>query len=144
MPEILKTTLLEYDKSTLIIDLIKHANGHLYIEVEQVIHFANHTSQAQKIKINPSILDDIITTLRSFEKVIPKRTKSPRNYFSNNRKEELKRRYFKGVSIKDLALQFGCSNKIIEQILSNDGIEIVNNEIPKPRSGYRYKRRRNS
>ena len=144
MAEILKTTLLEYDKSTFIIDLIKHVNGQLYIEVEQIIHFANHTNQAQKIKINPSILDDIIATLRSFEKVIPKRTKSAKNYFSNDRKEEVKRRYFKGISIKDLALQFDCSEKIIEQILSNDGIEIVSNEIPKQRSGYRYKKRRNS
>ncbi len=51
MAEKLKTTLLECDKSTFIIDLIKHTNGQLYIEVEQIIHLANDTNEAQKIKI---------------------------------------------------------------------------------------------
>ena len=42
------------------------------------------------------------------------------------------RPYLKGgVEIKHLAMQFDCSETIIEQILHNKGIEIVNNEIPK-------------
>lgn len=132
MEETLDTVLLEYDKSTFIIDLVKHSNGKLYIAVEQIVHGLNHENYSQKIKINPSILDDIIEALLNLKKKLPKNkaVSSSKRYFSSERKEEVKKRYFKGVSIKDLALQFDCSKNIIEQILTNSGIEIVNNEIP--------------
>jgi hypothetical protein len=139
--EKLNTTLLEYDKSTFIIDLIKHSNGQLYIAVEQIIHLDNNVHQSQKIKINPSILDDLTETLLNLKKKLPKANKALpfETYFSNERKEEVKKRYFKGISVKDLSLQFGCTENIIEQILTNSGIEIVSNEVPKIG---RYRRRR--
>lgn len=142
MDETLDTVLLEYDKSTFIIDLIKHSNGQLYIAVEQILHRLNQENYSQKIKINPSILDDIIETLINLQKKLPKdkAASSSKRYFSAERKEEVKKRYFKGVSIKDLALQFGCSMSIIEQILTNSGIEIVDNEVPN--KGQRLKKSR--
>ncbi len=136
------TTLLEYDKSTFINDLIKHSNGQLFVAIEQIVHVNNDVNQRQRIKINPSILDDIIETLINFKKKLPKETSSSKRYFSSEKKEEAKKRYFKGVSIKDLALQFGCSENIIVQLLTNDGIEIVSNEVRKRTSFYKYKRKR--
>jgi hypothetical protein len=143
MEEILSTISLEYDKSTFIIDVVKHSNEQLYIAIEQIIHLhlTDKDNQSQKIKINPSILDDIIETLINFQKQLPKQLSSKR-YFSKERKEEVKKRYLKGISIKDLVLQFNCKENIIEQILRNSGIEIVSNEIPKATGRFKYKRRK--
>ncbi|SFQ43231.1 hypothetical protein [Parafilimonas terrae] len=142
MEQILDTILLEYDKSTFIIDLRKHSIGPLYITVEQIIHFDNNLNLSQKLKINPSILDDIIDVLINLKgKLSAGNKKVPsQRYFSSEKKEEVKKRYFKGISIKDLSLQFGCTENIIELILRNGGIEIVSNEVPKNIG--RYKRRR--
>ena len=139
MEEKLKTIQLEYDKSTFLIDLIKASNEQFYVSVEQIIHIKDNNS-SQTIKINPSILNDIIETLVNLKNQLPKQITSSKRYFSPEKKEEVKKRYFKGVPIKDLALQFDCKESIIEQILTNDGIEIVS-EMPKDLRRFKYKRR---
>jgi len=138
MEEILQTTLLEYDKSSFLIDLIKHHSGEIFIAIQQDIH-AGDKCQTQKIKINPSILDDVLEVLNNYKNKVSQKNPSVRNYFSTERKEEVKKRYFKGLEIKDLALQFNCSENIIEQILNNSGIEIVSNKVPEE---YKWKHRR--
>jgi len=132
MDEKLQTTLLEYDKSTFLLDLIKHSNGILYVAIQQTIHLDKDKSEIHKIKINPTILPDIIEVLSQYKEKLPIDKLSASNYFSIERIQEIIKRYLKGgVKIKDLALQFDCSEEIIEQILRNKGIEIVSNEIPK-------------
>ncbi len=37
MKDIIETTQLEFDKSAFLIDLVKHENGELYIEIIQTI-----------------------------------------------------------------------------------------------------------
>ena len=64
-----------------------------------------------------------------------------KNYFSQEKKKEIIARYFKGVEIEDLALQFDCSINIIEQIITNAGLEIVSNKLPK-RTKWRKQRRK--
>ncbi len=140
MEEILQTTLLEYDKSSFLIDLIKHHYGEYYIAIQQDIH-VHDNCQTQKIKINLSILDDILEVLNNYKNKVSQKNPGTRNYFSSERKEEVKRRYFKGIEIKDLALQFDCSENIIEQILINSGIEIVSNKVPEEYK-WKYRRRR--
>lgn len=144
MEENLDTILLEYDRSTFIIDLRKHSKGQLYIAMEQIVHVGNNANHSQKININPSILEDVIGSLITLNKKLIRETKalSSNTYFSIQRKDEVKKRYFKGVPIKDLSLQFGCSETIIENILFNSGIQIVSNEIPKKTLRYRFKRRK--
>ncbi len=51
MEEILQTTLLEYDKSSFLIDLIKHHSGEIFIAIQQDIH-AGDKCQTQKILFN--------------------------------------------------------------------------------------------
>lgn len=63
-------------------------------------------------------------------------------YFSDQKQQSLIERYFKGITIEDLALQFNCSIKIIHQILFNKGIPIVDTKMPKWDRNFRYKRRR--
>ena len=46
---------------------------------------------------------------------------------------EIQEIYFKGVSLKDIALKFNCKIELIEMALRKRGIEIVSNEMPKPK-----------
>jgi hypothetical protein len=66
MEEILKTTLLEYEKSAFIIDLVKHHNGKQYIRILQTIQ-VEESEHKRAIKINPSLLSDIVNILNSYQ-----------------------------------------------------------------------------
>ena len=65
MAEILKSTLLEFDKSFTHINFMKPLSGENYIAVEQTM-VNNNTKQ--KIKINISDLPQIISTLQMYQK----------------------------------------------------------------------------
>ncbi len=129
MEKVLKTKLLEFDKSGFLIDIIKNRKGAKYIKIEQIIH---DTKERQSIRINPAVLSDIIEVLNSYRKEIDNKPLKPYEKksetttgFIASEQNEIVKRYLKGVPIRDLGLQFSCSPKHIEQILFNKNIEIV-------------------
>ena len=69
--------------------------------------------------------------------------KNSKSYFSVEKQNSIVEIYLKGISIKDLALQFDCSLQILEQILYNKGIEIVDQKQPKRTNRFRKKGTRN-
>lgn len=135
MPDIIHTTLLEYAKSAFLLELIKHPKGKLFVEVVQTIHEQEHYKQS--IKINPDAIPDIIRILQEYQHKIPKR--KVRTLALDIQK--IKRYYLKGVSIKDLAMQNACSIKTIENMLRNQGLEIVTSK-PKRRRRYWNRKRK--
>lgn len=147
MEEIIKTTLLEYGKSAFVIDLVKHSSGKQYIRVLQTIN-DEESYHKRAIKINPSLLSDIIGVLNSYRDLIPglkddkqlKKTIPLSRGLSESQKTEIQNRYLKGVSISDLTIQFDCKEELIEQILNNNGIAIVDNKPPKPFYYKKFKR----
>lgn len=138
MKEVKETTLLEFHKSAFLIDLVKHDSGSHYIEITQSIK--NDKKGEQQIKINPSILEDLIRVLKNYKAKIPKKTKTQTNYISDVDQKSIQNRYLKGVPISGLALQFDQTEEIIEMVLRNRGISIVSNEPPKYRKRKRRKR----
>lgn len=141
MEEILKSTLLQYDKSTFLLDVVKHKTGADYIRLTQTIDDEKDRI-IRIIKINKNVLVDVIAVLQNYQAEFDKYAKShSKSYFSEDKKKSVVERYFKGITIKDLALQFGCTEQIIEQILFNKGIEIVDNKLPK-QVRYRKSRRK--
>lgn len=128
MDDILKTRLLEFDKSAFLIDLVRHKNGQLYVAVTQSI--SKGQKYQQKIKINPSVLPEMIETLKRFQEEIDYKPPKPPDHFSEADKEKIRERYLKGVPIKDLVLQFRKPGKLIEQALRNMDIEIVPEGLP--------------
>jgi hypothetical protein len=156
MEEILKTTLLEFDKSTFLIDLVKHYSGKQYIRILQIIH-DEETNIKRTIKINPSILSDILKVLNSYQELIPDEIEKKQNNqstseiikkqirartFTESDKSAIQNRYLKGVSINDLTMQFDCKAELIEQILRNSNIEIVKNNLPKSFHTKKLRRRK--
>lgn len=116
MESILKTTLLEYDKSAFIIELVEHSSGSQYIKIQQTIT-DDMSEKPRAIKLNPSLLADFLKVLHSYQSLIPniknsqsaiieKNIKS--SYLSIDQQSEVQRRYLIGVSIADLSLQFDC------------------------------------
>jgi hypothetical protein len=143
MKTILETTQLEFDKSDFLIDLVEHENGQLYIEIVQTI--LNTNKKAESIKINPSVLSDIIKVLQNYQAKLPKESKLEIKHITELDQEKIQQNYLKGVSIKDLAMQSDQKPELIEMILRNKGIEIVENTLPKPkfwRNNKKWKRKR--
>jgi len=98
---------------------------------------------AQELKINLIALTDLIYVLEEYQTEISKFDNSfDKSYFSGDKQKEIVRRYLKGITIKDLTLQFDCSEKIIEQILRNKGLEIVDNRLPEKKERFRYQKKR--
>lgn len=143
MKTIIETTQLEFDKSDFLIDLVKHDNGLLYIEITQNI--IDSKNEKNSIKINPTVLSDIIKVLQNYQAKFPKKPDLKNKHITDLEQQKIQERYLKGVSIKDLAMQFDQTSELIEMILRNKGIEIVENELPKPKfwkKNYTRKRRK--
>lgn len=140
MKKIRKTKQLEFDKSTFIIDLVEVENGQSYIEVLQRIH--NEKSEGQRIKINPSVLMDLINTLLEFQQMIPPRQKEGIVHFTESDKKAIQDRYLKGISSKDLAMQFDTTEAIIEMILRNRKIVVMSDVTPVPKKRWWRKRKK--
>lgn len=140
MKTIIETTQLEFDRSDFLIDIVRHDNGMLYVEIVQnIIDSKNRTSS---IKINPTILTDIIKVLQNYQAKIPNKPDLKNKHITDSEQQKIQERYLKGVSVKDLAMQFDQTTELIEMILRNKEIEIVNNELPKPRYWKKNKRKR--
>jgi len=129
MENILNSMLLEYEKSTFLLDLMAHHSGTYYIRIKQHIESKAGFNQLQ---INLSVLTDLISVLQSFQKMVTQSASiTGKSFFSDERQSLVLQRYFKGVTIEDLTLQFDCSKQIIEQILFNKDAVIVDNRKPK-------------
>ncbi|KAB2859871.1 MAG: hypothetical protein F9K09_00310 [Flavobacteriales bacterium] len=128
MKETLKTTQLEFDKSSFFIDLIELNTGKMYIEITQTINADN--KDVQIIKINPTILSDILDVLQKYQSDISNRNNTRKLVLTEKEQNKIQDRYLKGVSINELTLQFEETEENIEMILRNKGIEIESNELP--------------
>ena len=126
MKKILETTQLEFDKSGFLIDLIEHDNGQLYVEIVQTI--LNSNKKAESIKINSSVMSDIIKVLQNYQAKFPQESIFEIKHITEIDQKKIQERYLKGISIKDLAMQFDQTSELIEMVLRNKGIEIVENE----------------
>ncbi len=131
MQETLKTTLLEFEKSAYLIDLIKTGDDLLYIQIVQTIF--KDKSYKQTIRINPNVLSEIISILEEYKDHIPKKQIKGFRFLPDPQKDKIQERYLKGVSIKDLAMQLDLTEDDIESVLSNRNLPIVPNELPMQR-----------
>jgi hypothetical protein len=57
--------------------------------------------------------------------VVKVKPKTPDEFFSDVEKMLMEKRYLKGVSLKDLTIQFDTDEATIEYILKKRGVEIV-------------------
>ena len=131
MQEILKSTLLNFDESFYYINFIKSSSEERFISIEQTMA---RDYAKQKITIPFSDLQPIIDTLQLYQQGMTEQdSEICKNYLSDKKQKSVLERYLKGISIKDLALQFDCTKEIILQVLSDKNIEIDNDKEARKR-----------
>lgn len=122
MKNIIETILLEFDKSNFVLRLVENDSGIPYVEIIQTINTEN---KMISLKLNPSVLSDIIKVLQNFHAKIDTQYSISKNFITEEEQQRIIRIYLKGISIKDLALTFDQSEELIEMILRNKGIKIT-------------------
>lgn len=128
MKNVIETTLLEFDKSNFIIQLVEMNFGTPYIEINQTINAEN---SVVSLKLNPAVVSDIIKVLQNYYAKIDQKYTGLRTFISDDDQQKMVKRYLKGDSIQDLALQFDQSPELIEMILRNKNIVVVSNNQQK-------------
>ncbi len=128
MTQILQTERLLFDKSEFLIDMVRHTNGGIYVEIIQTI--LNSRDGQSSIKLNSNVLTDIIKVLQNYHANIPKDPNSSYNHLTDIEQQKIQDRYLKGISIKDIAMQINQTEKLVEMILLNKGISVVPQNLP--------------
>ncbi len=140
MQEVLKSEIINTEKSRYNLELIKTANGLFYVSIGQSVFVHQLDTIESHIRIRPSDLDEIIQILVSYQLEI--RKNHPRKkVFTDFRKKELINRYLnKCLEIETLAVQFDCSVTEIKQIFFENNIAVTSNSIAedKPVSRRRF------
>lgn len=123
MSEILKSTLLDFDKSFFYINFIKNSTGEKCISIEQTF---TGNYKKQKVTCRLSDLPQLISVLENYKtgNFNPDSFDASK-YFSKEQIQSIIRIYFKGVPVKEIALQFDCSSEMVEKVLIGKGIEIT-------------------
>lgn len=127
MKKINESTFLEFENSNFIIDLITLNYGEKYVEINQTIN--GEIENRQTLKLNSNVLSNIIKVLQNYHSKIPNNSET-NLHLSDLDQQNIQDYYLKGVTIKNISIQFEQSVELIEMILKNRGIEIVSNELP--------------
>lgn len=122
MDELVRSKKLQFEKSNLFVQIYKQETGIEYIKIIQNIE--NDTKSS--ILINPNNLDGIIDTLINFKEEIALNQKIEDKYFIKEEdKQNIISTFLKGITIKDLSLQFRYKEEAIRELLVKNDIEII-------------------
>lgn len=136
MDELVRSKKLQFEKSNYFIQIYKQETGIEYIKIIQNIE----NDAKSSILINPNNLDGIIDTLISYKEEIALNQKIDDNYFIKEEdKKAIINTFLKGITIKDLSLQFRYKEETIRDLLVKNEIEIIEGINPK---SYFYEKRK--
>jgi len=122
MDELVRSNKLQFEKSNYFIQIYKQDNGYEYIKIIQNI--GNDVKSS--ILINPNNLDEIVDTLVRFRVEIALNQKIDDKYFIKEEdKKPIINTFLKGITIKDLSLQFQYKEDVIRDLLVKNEIEII-------------------
>ena len=122
MDELVRSKKLQFEKSNYFIQIYKQESGIEYIKIIQNI--GNNLKSS--ILINPNNLDDLIQTLIDFrEEISLNQNIVDKNFIKEDDRKGLINTFLKGVTIRDLSLQFQYKEEAIREFLIKNDIEII-------------------
>jgi len=122
MDELVRSKKLQFEKSNLFIQIYKQETGVEYIRIIQNIG----NDLKNSILINPNNLDGIIETLIAFREEIALNQKiEDKNSIKEEDKKIIINTFLKGITIKDLSLQFRYKEVDIRNLLVKNEIAII-------------------
>ena len=122
MDELVRSKKLQFEKSNYFIQIHKQDSGIEYIKIIQNIGNDSKSS----ILINPNNLDGLIQTLIDFrEEISLNQNIVDKNFIKEDDKKVLINTFLKGVTIRDLSLQFQYKEEVIREFLIKNDIEII-------------------
>ncbi len=145
MEDVLATYVVDHEKSSYRIELVKLASGKVYISLEQTI-YAITTQLRSVVKMRPQALDEIIRVLVEIQQasVLDAAEAVKGGRFDPKQKKELIHRYLnKNLGLETLAVQFDCTVDAIKQVFWEENIEIVSNKVSDYLPGKKYRNRKN-
>ena len=136
MDELVRSKKLQFEKSNYFIQIYKQESGIEYIKIIQNIG----NDLKSSILINPNNLDGLIETLIDFREEIALNQKIvDKNIIKEEDKQNILNTFLKGITIKDLSLQFRYKEEAIKELLIKneiviiEGIEMKSNAFDKTR-----------
>lgn len=122
MDELMRSKKLQFEKSNYFIQIYKQETGLEYIKIIQNI--GNDVKSS--ILINPNNLDGIIDTLISFKEEIALNQKIEDKYLIKEEDQKaIINTFLKGITIKDLSLQFRYKEDTVRDLLVKNEIAII-------------------
>ena len=122
MDELVRSKKLQFEKSNLFIQIYKQETGIEYIELIQNIG----NDLKSSILINPNNLNGLIETLIDFSEEITLNQKiDDKNSIKEEDKKNIINTFLKGITIKDLSLQFRYKEEVIKELLIKNEIVII-------------------
>lgn len=128
MKKIIQTSLVESNRSTFVIDLVKHNDKFLYVEISQTI--ATDKDIPRSLKIHSNLLPKLLSVLQHYEAKM-RHSRGKASGLTELDYERFQTYYFKGVSIKEMSALFNQPEELIEDSLRDRGIKIVPLSPPK-------------
>lgn len=128
------------------IEILENEVGVKTIFVERYFYQISDSEPSEKITIHYSVLKDLIKCLTECKNQIDldqipppisKGYKEKTSVSPSPTHKKIQDRYLRGVSIKDLVIQFNMTSEKIEQILKMGGIVLISKKESQP---YHYRK----
>lgn len=123
MDKLLKSSREEFEKSSYLMELIKHPSGECYVKLE---HFIKASNSRNSVFISADNLSKVIEMFHYFNDEIKFSERKEWMKIRNLDDERLIVSFFlKGVTIKDLSLTYRYDESVIVDVLVKNEITIV-------------------
>lgn len=123
MDKLIKSQRIEGEKSSHLVQLYKHSSGEHYVQLQQTIY---GLEEKNTIKINPAQLLAIIDTLDLYAEELSFLIDNlRRDIIKKEDQQTIISTFLKGITIKDLSLQFRYNENTIRDFLIKNDIVII-------------------